>query len=159
MKYSFLALIAVFFISCQNKNSETKTPEATVPIDYAAKNEAEIIKYIADNNLDAKRSDRGLYYVITDEGTGEKPTANSNVQVAYKGYFMDKKVFDQSNEEGISFGLNQVILGWTEGIQYFKEGGSGILLVPSQLGYGNADRGPIPGGSALIFEVKLIAVN
>ena len=111
------------------------------------------------NNLTAQRSDSGLYYVINEAGDGEQPTAASNVTVAYKGYFTNGNVFDQSKPEGISFGLNQVIKGWTEGIPYFKEGGSGILLVPAHLGYGNNDRDPIPGGSVLIFEVKLITVN
>ena len=155
MKYSFLALVAVLFFSCKHKEADTTFDG----VDYAAKNEVEIVKYIADNNLEATRSDSGLYYVINEEGTGKKPSASSNVTVAYKGYFTDKKVFDESQPEGISFGLNQVIKGWTEGIPYFKEGGNGILLVPSQLGYGSADRGPIPGGSVLVFEVKLLSVK
>lgn len=79
--------------------------------------------------------------------------------MAYKGYFTNGKVFDKSEDSGISFGLQQVIKGWTEGIPFFKEGGSGLLLIPAHLGYGSNDRGPIPGGSVLIFEVKLIAVN
>ena len=60
---------------------------------------------------------------------------------------------------GITFGLNQVIQGWTEGITYFREGGNGILLVPYQLGYGEAGRGSIPGGSVLIFDIRLLQVN
>jgi FKBP-type peptidyl-prolyl cis-trans isomerase FkpA len=68
-------------------------------------------------------------------------------------------VFDQSNSAGISFGLNQVIKGWTEGIPYFKTGGNGILLVPAHLGYGSYDSNGIPGGSVLIFDVKLNSVN
>ena len=58
-----------------------------------------------------------------------------------------------------TFGLNQVIKGWTEGIPYFKEGGNGILLVPAHLGYGSGGRPGISGGAVLIFEVKLIKVN
>ena len=114
--------------------------------------------YIAKNNLNAQKSDTGLYYVITEPGTGKQPTANSDVRVAYKGYFTSGKIFDQSKPEGIDFGLYQVIKGWTEGIQYFKEGGSGVLLVPAHLGYGNGRPG-IPGGSVLVFDVKLIAVK
>ena len=100
-----------------------------------------------------------LYYIINEQGTGTQPTAASNVTVAYKGYFTNGNVFDQSKAEGISFGLNQVIKGWTEGIPYFKTGGSGVLLIPSHLGYGSTNNGPIPGGSVLIFDVKLISVN
>lgn len=155
MKYSFLALLMVLFVSCKDNKKEVETV-TTAP---KVSNETEILKYIADNNLDAKRTDSGLYYVIQEEGTGKQPTADSEVTVAYKGYFTNKEVFDQSDEKGISFPLQNVVRGWTEGIPYFKEGGKGILLIPSQLGYGDSGAGPIPGGSALIFDIKLISVN
>jgi FKBP-type peptidyl-prolyl cis-trans isomerase FkpA len=100
-----------------------------------------------------------LYYIITNSGTGTQPTVSSNVTVAYKGYFTNGSVFDQSGSAGISFGLNQVIKGWTEGIPYFKTGGNGILLIPAHLGYGSSSNGRITGGSVLIFEVKLNSVN
>jgi FKBP-type peptidyl-prolyl cis-trans isomerase FkpA len=149
MKYLLSALLALtLFISC-SKDEE---------VDYVAKNEQEIIDYIAKNKLTAKRSDTGLYYVITEPGTGTQPIATSNVTVAYKGYFTNGNVFDQ-NTAGISFELNQVLKGWTEGIPHFKTGGSGILLVPAHLGYGNNAVGSIPGGSVLIFDVKLIKVD
>ena len=144
-------LVLTLLISC------AKDKEAN--IDYAAKNEVEIKAYIAKNNLTAQRSNTGLYYVINEPGTGAQPTAASNVTVAYKGYFINGTVFDQSNSAGISFGLNQVIKGWTEGIPYFKTGGNGILLVPAHLGYGSYDSNGIPGGSVLIFDVKLNSVN
>ena len=158
MKYSFLALVAVLFMSCNDKKKEeTTTPETTTSA--VSNNEAEIKKYIADNHLNAKRSDSGLYYVIEEAGTGKQPTADSEVTVAYKGYFTNKQVFDQSDEKGISFPLRNVIAGWTEGIQYFKEGGSGKLLIPATLGYGSYSYNTIPGGSVLIFDVKLLSVN
>jgi FKBP-type peptidyl-prolyl cis-trans isomerase FkpA len=153
MKNALLALVLVLFISCDN---EKKTDEN---IDYAAKNEADIQAYVEENNLTAVRSNSGLYYVIEEEGTGTQAVATSNVTVAYKGYFLNGSVFDESDEEGITFGLNQVIAGWTEGITYFKEGGSGILLVPAHLAYGSKDYNGIPGGSVLIFEVSLVSVN
>ena len=144
-------LVLTLFISC-SKDTKTVT-------DYTAKNEQEIKDYLAKNNLTAQRSTSGLYYIINEQGTGTQPTAASNVTVAYKGYFTNGNVFDQSKAEGISFGLNQVIKGWTEGIPLFKEGGSGILLIPAHLGYGENDYSTIPGGSVLIFDVKLISVN
>ena len=144
-------LVLTLFISC-SKDTKTVT-------DYTAKNEQEIKDYLAKNNLTAQRSTSGLYYIINEQGTGTQPTAASNVTVAYKGYFTNGNVFDQSKAEGISFGLKQVIKGWTEGIPYFKAGGSGVLLVPAHLGYGSYNYGPIPGGSVLIFDVKLISVN
>jgi FKBP-type peptidyl-prolyl cis-trans isomerase FkpA len=128
-------------------------------IDYEAKNEADIIEYIEENDLVANRTNSGLYYVINEEGTGTRPTSSSNVTVAYKGYFLDGTVFDQSDANGISFGLDQVIKGWTEGIPLFKEGGQGILLIPSSLGYGLNGAGSIPRGAVLVFDVNLISVN
>ncbi len=152
MKYSLLALVFIIFISCaSDKKSED--------IDYVAKNDQEITAYIAENNLEAQKSNSGLYYVINEEGTGAQPTATSNVTVAYTGYYLNGNVFDKSDANGISFGLQQVIKGWTEGIPYFKEGGNGILLVPAHLGYGNNNYSGIPGGSVLIFDVSLISVN
>lgn len=146
-KYFYLLLIALF-VSCSDDDN----------IDYDAKNEADIIEYIADNNLAATKSSSGLYYVINNEGNGARPTATSNVKVTYKGYFLNGETFDQ-NTTGIQFNLQQVIKGWTEGITYFKEGGSGVLLVPSKLGYGSNGRSGIPGGSVLIFDINLLEVN
>jgi FKBP-type peptidyl-prolyl cis-trans isomerase FkpA len=146
--YVSLFLLVIVFLSCSNDNSN-----------FEFQTETDILKYIEDNNLNATKSSSGLYYVIKNEGTGTRPTSSSNVTVAYKGYFLDGSVFDQSNAVGISFGLNQVIAGWTEGITYFKEGGEGILLIPYQLGYGTNGRGSIPGGAVLIFDIKLIRIN
>ena len=156
MKYVLLAFVSFLFVSCL---PDVKSEIETQPVDYTVQNEKEITDYITKNNLDAQKSNTGLYYIINEEGTGKRPTANSEVRVAYKGYFTSGKVFDESKPEGIDFGLYQVIKGWTEGIQYFKEGGSGMLLVPSHLGYGSNGRPGIPGGAVLVFDVKLITVR
>lgn len=151
MKYSFLAIITVFFMSCSNDSEKL--------IDYSAQNEAEIQAYIAENDLDAQRTSSGLYYVINEEGTGKRPTATSVITVSYKGYYTDKTVFDPGSTTGVTFNLQQVIKGWIEGIPFFKEGGSGILLIPAHLAYGSKDYQKVPGGSVLIFEIKLLAVE
>ncbi|WP_299012199.1 FKBP-type peptidyl-prolyl cis-trans isomerase [uncultured Polaribacter sp.] len=123
-------------------------------------NEADILEYIATNNIDAEKTASGLYYVINKEGNGERPSRNSSVTVAYKGYLLDGTVFDQSDAAGITFNLNSVIPGWTEGIQLFKEGGESTLIIPNELGYGITGRPPsIPGGAVLIFDINLIKVN
>jgi FKBP-type peptidyl-prolyl cis-trans isomerase FkpA len=120
-------------------------------------NQEEILKFIGDNNLTAKATGSGLYYVIEEEGTGERPKSNSDVKVKYKGYFTNGNVFDQ-NTAGITFNLQAVIAGWTEGIPLFKEGGIGMLLIPSKLGYGDRSVGSIPSNSVLIFDIELIDV-
>lgn len=157
MKKLLAALFSLtLFVSCVSSEKDTASePEK----DYREQNEQEIKDYIAKNNLTAQRTESGLYYIINEAGTGKQPTASSNVTVAYTGSFTSGKTFDQSSSAGISFPLNQVIKGWTEGIPLFKEGGSGTLLIPSHLGYGSRGNSSIPGGSVLIFDVKLIKVN
>ena len=150
MKSSLFALLFIFLISC-SEDEET--------VDYFSLNDQEIRDYLEENDLEAEKSASGLYYIIDEEGTGMRPRATDEVTVAYKGYFTSGEVFDQSDAEGVTFGLQQVIRGWTEGITYFKEGGSGMLLVPSHLGYGFEDSRGIPGGSVLIFEIELLEVN
>ncbi|WP_366915394.1 FKBP-type peptidyl-prolyl cis-trans isomerase [uncultured Polaribacter sp.] len=125
---------------------------------FEAENEAAILKYIEDNNLTATKTASGLYYVVNNEGTGSQPTATSNVTVDYKGYFLNGTVFDESTSSA-SFNLSRVIPGWTEGLQFFKKGGDGVLLIPYTLGYGTSGTGTIPGYSVLVFDVKLISVN
>lgn len=156
MKYTFIAFITLLFVSCNVNDSEI---EEITPIDYTVKNDEEIKTYLAANQLVAQKTNSGLYYIITEEGTGKQPTASSNITVTYKGYFTNNTYFDQSTDEGVSFSLSKVILGWREGLQYFKEGGSGTLLIPSHLGYGSYPYNGIPGGSVLLFDVKLISVN
>ena len=152
MKYTFITLIFLLFISCSNDNDNSQK-------DYREQNEQEILDYLSVNNLNAEKSNSGLYYVIHELGTGAQPTATSNVTVAYKGSLINGNVFDESDEAGISFNLQSVIPGWTEGITYFKEDGNGILLIPAHLGYGGNSVGTIPSGSVLIFDIELISVN
>ena len=128
-------------------------------VDYVQVDEDIIQQYISDNNLTAEPTGSGLYYVIDVPGTGENPTLSSNVTVAYTGSLTDGSVFDQSSANGITFPLSGVIQGWQEGIPLFKEGGAGILLIPSALGYGSQSVGSIPANSVLIFDVNLIDVN
>ncbi len=118
-----------------------------------------ILQYISDNNLNAEPTGSGLYYVINTNGNGNVPDINSIVTVAYKGTLTDGTIFDQSDANGLTFPLTNVIQGWQEGIPLFSEGGSGILLIPSALGYGNQAIGNIPRNSVLIFEVTLVNVN
>ena len=127
--------------------------------DYTQLDEDIILQYISDNNLNAEPTGSGLYYVINSTGNGEFPNINSLVTVAYKGTLTDGTTFDQSSSNGITFPLSNVIQGWQEGIPLFSEGGSGILLIPSALGYGSQSVGNIPENSVLIFEVTLLNVD
>ena len=104
----------------------------------------------------------GLQNLKLEDGTGTtNPTATDRVKVHYHGTLIDGTVFDSSVDRGepISFGLNQVIPGWTEGLQLMVEGDKTRFFIPSNLAYGNRAAGKITPGSTLIFDVELIGIN
>jgi FKBP-type peptidyl-prolyl cis-trans isomerase len=110
----------------------------------------------------AKTTASGLRYIIEKEGEGESPKATSSVTVHYTGYLLNGNKFDSSVDRGqpATFGLNQVIPGWTEGLQLLKPGGKAKLIIPANLGYGANGYPPvIPPNSWLVFDVELIKVN
>jgi FKBP-type peptidyl-prolyl cis-trans isomerase len=101
----------------------------------------------------------GLKYKVLRKGTGEKPKASNTVTVNYRGWLDNDKEFDSSYRRGqpISFPLNQVIAGWTEGMQLVGKGGMIELEIPSKLGYGTQGAGnAIPANARLHFLVELI---
>lgn len=104
----------------------------------------------------------GLQYLVLEQGPGGvKPKATDIVKVHYHGTMLNGVVFDSSVQRGqpISFGLNQVIKGWTEGLQLMAVGDKTRFFIPADLAYGNRGAGKIPPGSSLIFDVELIAIN
>lgn len=101
-------------------------------------------------------TDSGLQYRIVAPGSAIQPVATDRVRVNYVGTFIDGVEFDGNDD--ISFGLNQVIAGWTEGLQLVGEGGTIDLAIPANLAYGNAGRPNIPGGSTLLFTVDLLEI-
>ena len=110
----------------------------------------------------AKATESGLRYITEKEGTGASPKATDQVTVHYTGYLLNGTKFDSSVDRGqpATFPLNQVIRGWTEGLQLMKEGGKTKFIIPSELGYGaNGAGGVIPPNAWLVFDVELIKVN
>ena len=121
-------------------------------------------KYLADNASkdDVKVTPSGLQYVVLKEGNGKKPKSTDTVVCHYEGTLIDGTMFDSSIKRGepASFALNQVIAGWTEGLQLMQEGAKFRFFIPYHLGYGERGAGPsIPPFSALIFDVELIEVK
>ena len=104
----------------------------------------------------------GLQYLVLEEGKGKSPKATDTVLVHYKGNLLDGTEFDSSykRNEPISFPLNGVIPGWTEGVQLMKEGGKIRLFIPSNLAYGSRGAGGvIPPDSTLVFDIELLKVQ
>lgn len=119
-------------------------------------------KFLEENkkNPEVKETASGLQYMVLQEGKGEHPTATSKVTVHYTGKLIDGTVFDSSVDRGepITFGLNQVIRGWTEGLQLMTPGSKYRFFIPYNLAYGEQGAGGmIPGGATLIFDVELIS--
>ncbi|MBX3239001.1 MAG: FKBP-type peptidyl-prolyl cis-trans isomerase [Chitinophagaceae bacterium] len=121
-------------------------------------------KFLAENKKRAgvQETPSGLQYEVITMGTGPKPADTSRVQVHYEGTLIDGTKFDSSRDRGepIAFGLNQVIRGWTEGLQLMPVGSRFKLYIPYTLGYGEQGAGgSIPGGAALIFDVELLGIE
>lgn len=126
----------------------------------AAKNKADGEQFLAQNKTKegVQTTASGLQYKVITEGTGKQPKATDVVTVHYEGKLINGKVFDSSYERGVpaQFKLNEVIKGWTEGLQLMKEGAKYELYVPSELAYGEAGNPAIEPNSTLIFTVELL---
>ncbi|NOR87549.1 MAG: peptidylprolyl isomerase [Bacteroidales bacterium] len=152
MKYLTILFAFTMLIGFTSCNKEDDLPlEEQKALDIQ-----KIETYLADNNLEAHQTASGLFYTITDEGTGAYPNIGSNVTVQYTGKLLDGTAFDNGTA---TFPLTNVIAGWQEGIPLFKIKGRGKLYIPSYLGYGATGTSSIPGNSVLIFDIYLISFN
>jgi len=120
-------------------------------------------KFLAENKKrpEVKTTPSGLQYEVIKEGTGARPTVEDSVTCHYAGSLTSGTEFESSYKTGepITFALKRVIPGWTEALQYMTVGSKYKLYIPYTLAYGVQDNGPIPGGSALIFEVELLEIK
>lgn len=156
MKYVVLIVVIALITLYINRNSNNKKA--------AIENIALGNKFLTENKMveGVIETNSGLQYQVLEQGEGEEhPTASSKVKVHYHGTLLDGTVFDSSVErnEPISFGLNQVISGWTEGVQLMVVGDKFKFFIPSKLGYGDRSAGKIAPGSVLTFEVTLLAIQ
>ena len=171
-----LALLFLVFCSCSSENkaaqadTASKTTETAKTVnsqnpnqpnvnpEQASTDEELIKKYIADNNLKAERDPSGLYYVVEEAGSAEKPGQQDFIIAHYHGMLLDGTVFDSSVDRGepFEFPLGRVIPGWQTGIPKFGKGGKGKLIIPSQMAYGSRPAGQIPPNSCLVFNVEVI---
>ena len=140
---------------------EAEQNAAKIQAGKAAKAEGE--KFLAENAKKAgvTVTKSGLQYEVLTEGTGKKPTAKDTVRCHYEGRLLDGTVFDSSYQRNqpADFGLQQVIAGWTEGVQLMGEGAKYRFYIPYMLAYGEGGAGAqIPPFATLIFDVELIKV-
>jgi len=148
----------------QMQAAMTKANEvAQAKMEVAGKeNKAKGEKFLAENKTKAgvKTTASGLQYQVIKEGTGASPKETDTVKVHYRGTLIDGTQFDSSYDrnEPAQFPLNQVIKGWTEGLQLMKVGGKMKLFVPSELAYGVSGRPGIPPNSVLVFDVELLEI-
>ncbi|MGJ8679142.1 FKBP-type peptidyl-prolyl cis-trans isomerase [Paraglaciecola sp.] len=156
MKFIVLAVVVglvIFYFVKSATNKKLALENIAIGIDFLAKNKA--VEGVFETAS-------GLQYQVIKQGDGSShPTASATVKVHYHGTMLDGSVFDSSVDRGepISFPLNQVIKGWTEGVQLMVAGDKFKFFIPSELGYGSKAIGEITPGSLLIFEVELLEIQ
>lgn len=150
MKYFISLLLLVTFISCDSDDDAMPNLNQT---------DADITQYIDSNNLDAEKTNSGVYYVINEQGPGKKPNKDAYVTLKYTGKLLDGTIFDLSKEEGVTLDLLNVIPGFSEGITYFNEGSKGTIIIPPSLAFGNSGvSNLVPGGAVVVFDVEVNSV-
>lgn len=126
-----------------------------------AREEGKLFLTAKRNQEGVKETASGLQYKVVLEGNGARPKSTDTVNVHYHGTLINGSVFDSSVQRGepISFPLNQVIQGWTEGLQLMTVGSKYTFFIPADLAYGDSPVGTIPAGSTLVFDVELLGIN
>jgi len=146
-------IVIAFFYFRNNISSETVKENILKGSEFLASNK---------NAEGVVETASGMQYKVLTAGTGTvHPKATDKVKVHYHGTLLDNTIFDSSVDRGtpLSFGLNQVIPGWTEGVQLMVVGEKTRFFIPANLAYGNRSSGKIEGGSLLIFDVELLGIN
>ena len=159
MKKLSILLVTLFFAFAGCKKDK---------IDQGAIDKKIIQAYIQANNLTAKSTNTGLYYVVTDPGDATRPLLTSTINIKYRGYLLTGTTkglqFDSSyeaSEQPAQFLMTVLVKGFSEGLMQFGKGGKGTLIIPSTLGYGSTAQGVegqlnyIPANSTLIFDIEL----
>ncbi|MCH7410128.1 FKBP-type peptidyl-prolyl cis-trans isomerase [Belliella sp. DSM 111904] len=166
--------VQAYFTALQDAQMKKQTENAAKQLEIDVKL---IEEYISENNLNATKTESGLFYVIEEEGSGEQIEAGQTAEVDYAGYLLDGTIFDTSNKEKaqaggvyneqrdqanqyvpleVQVGVGRVIPGWDEGLSLLKNGSKAKFLIPSTLAYGDRQSGAvIKPNSVLIFDVEV----
>ncbi|HEU4469993.1 MAG TPA: FKBP-type peptidyl-prolyl cis-trans isomerase [Flavisolibacter sp.] len=158
-KFLFGLSAMAIFSGCL-KSSPMEDPCDYDPCEFKApQSEIQAVQdYLTSNGINATQDCSGLFYYVDGQGTGANPGTCSIVTVQYEGRFTNGSVFEATTSP-VSFGVNQVIRGWRNGLPKVKAGGSIYLYIPPSLAYGSSGNSSIPPNSILIFKVDLIAVQ
>ncbi len=159
-------LFSSLFVSCDFINKlmgkSPKTSQSTNNVKTKDIKKMSNLEFLKENKKKegVKVTSSGLQYKVIKQGSGKSPRLTDRVEVHYKGTLIDGTEFDSSYARGekITFALNRVIKGWTEGLQLMQEGSKYELYIPSDLAYGDNDVAGIPASSTLIFTVELFRV-
>lgn len=171
-----LLILLVLIVACKANDSEpnNKTVKVNEETDFnylyagyyenpTHRDQVEqnkIIEYATENELPLRRTESGLYYMISEKGLGPNLKWGEKLKVDYSGYFLDGREFDSSYKRGeaLEFQLGQMITGWNEGLRYFQSGAKGKLFVPSRLAYGTAGHptGIVPPNTVVAFDIHVI---
>ena len=145
-RIALIFVLAILFFSCGKDDVDEQTL---------------IQEYVTENGINAQERASGLWVEILEPGQDEKPTLESTVTVHYTGKYLDGTKFDSSFDSGQAavFPLEAVIEGWQEGIPLFGKDGRGLLIIPSDLGYGSDPPAGVRKDAVLVFEVFLIDFN
>jgi len=146
-----LFIVSSIFVSCQKEDNLSVEDQFSIDTQL-------IEEYLKANNLVAEKTVDGIYYIIENAGSAEKPTIINEVIMKYSGYFTDGLIFDNSKSESVPLRLYNTIVGWQKGIPKFGKGGKGKLFIPSKFGYGTNNR-PGRANAVLIFDIELLDFN
>lgn len=152
-----LALM-VLVASCKKKDNEYVCSYDPCSLKASDAEVKQVEAYLTANGINAVKHCSGMYYLVSDTGTGSRPTSCSAVAVTYKGSLANGNVFDKATTP-VSFSLVTLIEGWKMGIPLIKSGGKIKLIIPPSLGYGPAANQGIPANSVLIFDIDLLDVR
>ena len=166
MKKGGYILYSVVLVSVRSGDA-MKQEQEQKSASQQGNDDAAIQEYLNKNNIQATKTESGLYYTIDKEGSGSPLKAGQEIVMNYTGKTMDGKAFDSNVDPQFQhvqpftfkLGAHEVIPGWDEGIALLKKGSKARLFIPSGLAYGSQDRPGLPANSVLLFDVEVVDVK
>ena len=169
MRFKKILIFALLTCFCQGEllgstipqhTNQPQLPQKVDTVDVAEANKAEEKEFLArlKDDKSVKSNSSGLRYKIISRGKGRKPTAQDELYVKYKGYFVDGTIFDHKIDSPAIFRLRTLIPGMAEGLMMLGVGGKATLYIPARIAYGEDGTTKIPPQKMLIFEVELIDI-